>query len=205
VSKGSTTGWERKTIMKDRDKLRFQANITWFNQFFDGLRQIYEQIAELLPVEYFPHHYSLGIENYYFPDFKAVPCIPPYYALMLEGKKCALQVVSVVDESLFAKGGKFDSEPSMVIVVHSREDKYSRLDEFALQIIKNQTVEQVKKAGNIVRGQVNHKFPADFFAFQVKYDRFSDANNPEIAIGKYIIDPIAANLAMGFPHTKVEV
>ncbi len=127
--------------MNDREKLRFRANISWFNQFFDGLRQIYEHIAELLPAEFFSERYSPCMENYYFPDFKAVPSIPPYYALMLEGKKCALQVVSVIDEALFAQGGPFSAEPSMVVMVHSQADKYSRLDEFALQMIKNQNVE----------------------------------------------------------------
>jgi hypothetical protein len=185
--------------MKDRDKLRFQANITWFNQFFNGLRQIYERVSELLPAEFFSEQYSLSIENYYFPDLKAVPCIPPFYALMLEGKKCALQVVSVIDEGLFAEGGLFFIEPSMVIMVHSWSNKYTRLDEFALQVIKNQNVEQVKKAGNIVRGKITAKFPADFFAFQVQYDQFTDNKNPEIAIGRYIIDPITANLEQGFP------
>ncbi len=185
--------------MKDRDKLRFRANITWFNQFFDGLRQIYEHVSELLPVEFFPKRFSLSIDNYYFPDLKAVPSLPAYYALMLEGKACALQVVSVIDESIFAQGGPFFIEPSMVVMVNSQADKYARVDEFALKVIKNQKVERVKKAGNIVRGKITAKFPADFFAFQVEYDRFSDDKNPEVAIGKYIIDPIIANLQQGFP------
>ncbi len=185
--------------MKDRDRLRFRASITWFNQFFDGLRQIYQHVAELLPAEYFPENYSLNLENYYFPDYKSAPSIPPYYALMLEGKKCALQVVSVLDPSLFAQNGRFLIEPSMVIVVVSQADKYARVDEFALQVIKNQNIEQVKKTGNIVRGKITGKFPADFFAFQVQYDRFSEDKKPEITIGSYVIDPIYINLAQGFP------
>lgn len=189
--------------MRDREKIRFQANITWFNQFFNGLRQIYEHISELLPVEFFSEHYSPCMENYYFPDFKAVPRIPPYYALMLEGKKCALQVVSVIDETLFTQGGPFFIEPSMVVMVHSQADRYARLDEFALQMIKNQNVEGIKKAGNIVRGKINAKFPAEFFAFQVQYDQFTDDKKPEIAIGTFIIDPITASLKQGFPTSKV--
>ena len=185
--------------MKDRDKLRFRANISWFNQFFDGLRQIYEHVSEMLPVEFFPKRFSPSIENYYFPDLKAVPSLPPYYALMLEGNACGLQIVSVIDESLFAQGGPFSIEPSMVVLVSSEADKYVRVDEFALRVIKNQNVERVKKAGNIVRGKITAKFPADFFAFQVEYDRFSDDKNPEEAIGKYIIDPIITNLQQGFP------
>lgn len=186
--------------MKDRDKLRFRANITWFNQFFEGLRQIYQYVAELLPSEFFPENRSLNIENYYYPGFKATPCIPSYYALMLEGKKCALQVVSVIDATLFAQNGLFFIEPSMVIVVVSESDKYSRLDEFALRVIKNQNIEQTQKTGNIVRGKITAKLPTDFFTFQVEYDRFTDDKKPEVAIGRYIIDPIATNLAMGFPR-----
>jgi hypothetical protein len=184
--------------MKDRNKLRFRANITWFNQFFGGLRQIYQHIAEMLPAEYFPENYSLNLENFYYPNFKAAPSIPPYYALMLEGKKCALQVVSVIDASLFAQRGYFLIEPSMIVVVISEVDKYTRVDEFALQVIKPQNIEQVKKMGNIVRGKIEANFIADFFAFQVQYDCFSDDRKPEIAIGNYIIDPIRTNLMLGF-------
>jgi hypothetical protein len=118
---------------------------------------------------------------------------------MMEGKKCALQVVSVIDASLFAQSGRFLIEPSMIIVVVSQADKYARVDEFALHVIKNQNIGQVKKTGNIVRGKITAKFPADFFAFQVQYDRFSDDKKPEIAIGSNIIDPIYINLAQGFP------
>jgi hypothetical protein len=185
--------------MKDRDKLRFRDNITWFNQFFDGLRQIYQYVAELLPAEFFPEHYSLNLESYYYPGYKAAPSIPPYYALMLEGKDCALQVLSVIDSALFAQNGLFLIEPSMVIVATSQSDKYARVDEFALQVIRDQNVEQVKKAGNIVWGKLTAKFPADFFAFQVQYDRFSEDKKPEIAVGRYIIDPITTNLMLGFP------
>ncbi len=184
--------------MKERDKHRFRANITWFNQFFDGLRQIYQHVSELLPTEFFPENYALNLENYYYPGFKAAPSLPPYYALMLEGKKCAIQVVSVIDTDLFAQSGQFLIEPSMVVVVISQAEKYARVDEFALQVIKNQNVEQVNKSENIVWGKITAKFPADFFAFQVQYDRFSDDKKPEIAVGKYIIDPITANLELGF-------
>jgi hypothetical protein len=184
--------------MKDRNKLRFRANITWFNQFFAGLRQIYQHIAEMLPAEYFPENYSLNLENYYYPGFKAAPSIPPYYALMLEGNKCALQVVSVIDASLFTQRGYFLIEPSMIVVVISEADKYARIDEIALQVIKPQNVEQVKKTGNIVSGKITANYLADFFAFQVQYDCFSDDRKPEIAIGNYVIDPIKTNLMQGF-------
>jgi hypothetical protein len=184
--------------MKDRDKFRFRANLTWFNQFFEGLRQIYQHVAELLPKDYFPDNYALNLENYYYPTYKAVPSIPPYFALMMEGNKCALQIVSVVDASLFSPSGQFFIEPTMVIVVISTADKYARLDEFALQVIRNQNVEVVNKTGNIMRGKFTAKFPAEFFAFQVQYDRFTDDKKPEIAIRKYIIDPITTNLMQGF-------
>lgn len=184
--------------MKERSKLRFRANITWFNQFFGGLRQIYQHIAEMLPAEYFPENYSLNLENYYYPGFKAAPSIPAYYALMLEGKKCALQVVSVIDASLITPRGYFLVEPSMIVIVISESDKYARVDEFALQVIKAQNIEQVKKIGSIVRGKIMANFLADFFAFQVQYDCFSDDRKPEIAIGNYVIDPIRTNLMQGF-------
>ena len=98
--------------MKDRDKTRFHDNITWFNQFFDGMRQIYEYTVDQLPPEFFQEGFTLNSGNFYFPRFKAAPSLPPYYALLLEGKTHALQVVSVIDAYLFSHNGPFILEPS---------------------------------------------------------------------------------------------
>jgi hypothetical protein len=186
--------------MKNRDKTRFEASMSWFNQFFDGLRQIYEHVPELLPADFFPEGFSLNIENYYFPRHKAAPFIPPYYALILGGREVAVQVVSVVDAGLFARRSPFSVEPSMIVVVHTQPEKYAWVEEFSMKVIKNQNIEIIDNYEGILWGRVTGIYPADFFAFQVKYDRLSDTLDPQAAIKRYIIQPITANLERGFPE-----
>jgi hypothetical protein len=188
----------RKVIMKDRDKVRFHDNITWFNQFFDGIRQIYELTVDLVPTEYFHEDFTLSSDNFYFPRYKAAPSLPPYYALILEGKKVSFQILSVLEASLIAQSGSFIVEPSMIIVIHSQVDKFAWINEFALKVIKSQDVELTKMMDDVIWGKINGKFPADFFAFQVRYDKFSDDKNPQASVSKYIVDPIIENLERGF-------
>jgi len=187
--------------MKDRDKARFHDNITWFNQFFDGIRQIYEFTVDLLPAEFFHEDFTLSSGNYDFPRYKAAPSLPPYYALILEGKKYAFQILSVLDASLVTQSGPFIVEPSMIIVVHTQVDKYAWINEFALKVIKSQNVELTKTMDSVVWGKINAKFSADFFAFQVRYDKFADVKNPQSSVSKYLVDPIIENLERGFPAT----
>jgi hypothetical protein len=183
--------------MKDRDKTRFHDNITWFNQFFDGLRQIYEHVVDLLPAEFFYEDFALNSGNYYFPRYKAAPSMPPYYVLMLEGRMHALQVVSIIDANLIALSGPFSKEPSIITILHTQPEKYGWINDFALNVIKNQNVELTKKERGVVWGKITAKFPADFFAFQVQYDKFSDNRNPQEAVRQYIVNPIIEHLGTG--------
>jgi hypothetical protein len=184
--------------MKDRDRKRFQSSITWFNQFFDGMKQIFELVTTLLPVGFLPDDFSTTIDNFYYPAFKATPSIPPYYALILPGSMAALQLVAVIDENIFPPHGSFNIEPSLVAVLHNRPDKYAWVDEFALRVINSNNLEGLKKYRETVYGKLAGRYPADFFAFQVQYDLFSDIRNPPEAVTKYIINPIATGLYKGW-------
>ncbi len=184
--------------MKDRDKARFRDNVNWFNQFFDGIRQIYELIINLMPMEFFPEGFIANSGNFFFPRHKAAPSMPAYYGLVIEGRKYALQVVSVIDASLFAQGGPFIIEPSMIVVVHSQVEKYGWLNDFALKVIRNQQVEITRKVGDVSWGKISAKYPADFFTFQIQYDRFSDNKSPQEAVSSNIVEPIITNLEKGF-------
>ena len=189
--------------MKERDKARFHDNIIWFNQFFEGLRQIYEHVVDLLPAEFFHEDFALNSGNYYFPRYKAAPSMPPYYALILEGRMYALQVVAVIDANLIAPSGPFIKEPSMITVIHTQPEKYGWINDFALNVIKNQNVELTTKEQGVVWGKIIAKFPADFLAFQVQYDKFSDNKNPQEAVRQFIVDPIIENLGMGSPDVTI--
>ena len=187
-------------MMKDRDKARFHDNITWFNQFFDGMRQLFEYTVDQLPAEFFMEGFTLNSGNYYFPRLKAAPSMPPYYALLLEGKTYALQVVAVIDAYLFSHSGPFILEPSLIAVIYNQPEKYGWINDTALNVIKNQNIIITSTERRGVFGKINFKFTADFFAFQVEYDRFSDTTHPQMAVQKYIVDPIIAYLT---PPTNI--
>jgi hypothetical protein len=190
--------------MKDKDKNRFQGSISWFNQFFDGLRQIYEHIADLLPQEHFHEGFSLSAENYYFPRYKTYPSIPPYYALTIGGKQVALQVVAVIDSSMFSPNGPFSREPSLVVSVFTQPERYAWVDEYGLNVIRGEQLENVRSVTGTMWGKITSKYPAEFFAFQAQYDRFSDIKNPPEVVQKYIIDPMLQNLEKGFQEIVPE-
>ena len=185
--------------MKEQDRARFKANIQWFNQFFDGMRIIYEMVMNQLLVEFFPTAANPTSDNYYFPRQKIAPSIPPYYAFSLEGYKHALQILTIIDASLIARNGFFVHEPSIIIVLHSQADKDSWLDEFALNVVRNQNIENIRKVNGIIYGHLKSKYPADFFTFQVALDIFSDTGNLHEAVHQTIITPLIENLRKGFP------
>lgn len=186
--------------MKEQDRARFKANILWFNQFFDGVRTIYEMVENQLPVEFFPAIATLTSDNFYFSRQKVVPSIPPYYALYRQGFKHALQILTIIDENLISNNDFFTREPSIIVVLHSRADKCSRLDEFALTVVRNQNVELIRKDNGVIWGHIKSKYPADFFAFQVSLDKFSDIEKPQEAVRQYMVNPIIENLRKGFPN-----
>jgi hypothetical protein len=186
--------------MKEQDRARFRANIQWFNQFFGGMRDIYAMVLDQLPVEFFPSITKFTSENYSFPRQKITPSIPSYYALLIEGYKCGLQLLTIVDENLIARDGLFIHEPSIIIVVHNKADKNSWVDEFALNVLGNRKVERIQKVDGIIRGHIKSKYPAEFFAFQVALDKFSGTDNPHEAVHQHIVIPLTANLQKGFSN-----
>lgn len=180
--------------MNDQDQSRFVANAKWFNQFFDGIRQLYEIVVETLPTEFFPEDFKLASGNFYFPRQNYSPSIPPYYVLMVGGKELALQVLAVFDPNVFAKQGLFAVEPSLVVVMHSRSDRYGHITDYALRVIGARGIEISQQADGKVRGKINAKRPAEFLSFQVSFDKFSADQNPHNAVREHIVGPVTEYL-----------
>jgi hypothetical protein len=188
--------------MKEQDRARFTANIQWFNQFFDGIRNIYAIVTDLLPIEYFPSASSIHSGNFYFQQLKVSPSIPAYYAFLLDGPKWGLQLLTIIDASLIARNGFFIHEPSIIAVIHTQPDNNSWLDEIALNVVRNRKLELIRKVDGITWGRIKSRFPADFFAFQVSLDKFSDTGEPRDAVQRYLATPIIENLRKGQPQNS---
>lgn len=178
--------------MDDETQSRFLANVKWFDQFFSGIRQLYGIVVETLPTEFFPENFALKSTNFYFPRQNWAPTMPPYYVLMVEGRQFALQVLAVFDPDVFGTPGLFVAEPSLVVVLHSQENRAGYINDYALRVIGNRGIEISPKAddSNQYRGKINVRPPANFFSFQVPFDKFSADQNSHDAVRKYIADPI---------------
>lgn len=177
--------------MNDQDQEKLVANITWFNQFFGGIRQLYEIVVEMLSsTEFFPDDFALKNTNFYFPRQNWVPTIPSHYVLMVGGRRFALQLVAVFDIGLFGKPGLFDAEPSLVAVLHSQPSRYAYATDYALSVIGNRRIEIVDQTSGKFRGKITAKPPADFFSFQVPFDKFSPDKDPHDTVRQYLTDPI---------------
>jgi hypothetical protein len=176
--------------MNDQDKSRFVTNINWFNQFFGGIKQLFESVVEIMPNGFLAEDFALTSGSFHFPSQKFAPSIPPYYVLMLKGKQFALQVLAIFDAELFAKQGRFAIEPSIIVVLHSQADRYNYVEDYALRLIKNRGIEIAQQIDGKFWGKIKARLPADFFAFQVSFDKFSVDQNSRDAVREYIVDPI---------------
>ncbi len=184
--------------MKEQDRARFKANIQWFNRFFDGIRSLYEMVVNQLPSELFPTASTITSDNYYYPQQKVIPYIPPYYALLVEGTNYSLQILTIVDASLISRKGFFTHEPSIITVVHTQANKNSWLDEFGLNVVRNQKIELTYTQDNVIWGHISSKYPADFFAFQVGLEKFAKNPNLSESVQQFIVKPVVDNLRRGF-------
>jgi len=176
--------------MNDQDQSRLIATVKWFNDFFNGIRQLYEIVVETLPQDFFAENSTLTSGNFYFPSQKYAPTIPPYYVLMLGGQQVALQILTILDPELFGNPDLFTKEPSIVVVLHSQTSKYGHITDYALRLLGNRVIEVTQKAEDKFWGRINAKLPADFFAFQVCFDKFSADQNPNDAVHEHIVEPI---------------
>lgn len=176
--------------MNDQDQSRLVANVKWFNDFFNGIRQLYEIVLETLSQDFFAENSTLTSGNFYFPSQKYAPTIPPYYVLMLGGEQVALQILTILDPELFGTPSLFAKAPSIVVVLHTQPSKYGYITDYALRLLGNRGIEVTRKAEGKFWGRINTKLPADFFAFQVSFDKFSADKNPNDAVREHIVDPI---------------
>ncbi len=176
--------------MNKEEQSRLTANVQWFNQFFAQIRQLYKSIVEGLPNEFFPEGFRLAAKNFYFTKQHQTPSIPPYYALGVEGKEFALQVMTVLEADLFDRSGHFAVEPSIVVVLHSQASRYLWIDDHALRVIRNEGIQITRQANGKFWGKMNSNPPADFFSFQVSFDKFSADKDSRDAVREHIVDPI---------------
>lgn len=170
--------------MQNEDQQKFVENLAWFNQFFDGLYQLFEKAAKLLSGNDWPDKRPL----YYYPRSNFKPAIPPYYMMGIGLSGYAIQIFAILDPSLINSRSGFKTEISLIVVKHSREDKFGYVDEYGLNVIQHRSIQSASHKNNLFSGMIL-KHNTYFHAFQVPLDVFTEGRNMDNVIQAQIVEP----------------
>ena len=169
--------------MNEMDFERFEANRLWFNSFFEDMKSIFDLLAETLVGK----SDSLTNVGYYYPKQQFVPGLPPYYMVGVGGAEHAVQVYAIVDGSVLRNQDRFMPQPSLIVVRHSRGDRYLYIKDFGLRIIQNDRIRYSHDGkSDIIQGSIGDS--VKFQAFQVPLSEFSTGTAVDQAISANIID-----------------
>ncbi len=169
--------------MDAQEQARFTANWTWFNDFFSGLKQLFDKTARLLRSEF-----GLSAPKFYhYPQPRTQPGLPQYYIMGLGGERFAVQVFAVLDLTLLENQVEFVAEPSLVIVKHSRGDKALYLQDYGLRVIRGDGLADFRNEDGWVSGLILAS-KTRFQAFQVPFDAFAAGKDVEAAIRESVVE-----------------
>lgn len=163
--------------------IRYKTNYTWFNRFLNDVKQLLDKIAESLSPEY-----SLATTSFYYPKSNYVPSIPPYLLMGMGGRRSALQIYAIFDLEIIRDDDIFVTEPSLILVRHSREDKILWADDYGLKVIKSKTNAIIDEENGVISGQISGKAEANFHAFQVPFSYFTGDQSTEKLVQTKIVD-----------------
>jgi hypothetical protein len=175
--------------MNTQDKERLIANITWFNEFFSDLKALFEMIAKSLSAE-FP---ELAEQGFYYPKSNDRLSIPPYFIIGLGDQSFAIQVFLLLDITMVEDQPAFAPEPSLIVVKHSRGDKYLWADNYGIRVMRNSQI-KVTTQGQVLSGEIagGEGKGTRFHAFQVFLDPFVESGDTNEAIQTEIVGKLRA-------------
>ena len=166
--------------ISNKDKNRFIENVNWFNQYFDGVYQLFERISQILQ-----NDYSLPEKMYYYYKANSKPSIPGIYLLGLGSEDFAIQIYAIFNLNVFSSQSYFLKEPSIIVLKHSHGKRYGWYKEYGLKIIINNGIEFENNEGDISGKIIENQ--ANFFAFQVPFDYFTEGEDIENSIHEKIL------------------
>lgn len=173
-----------------QDFVRFETNREWFNEFFKGLKQVFDRTANA-----FGSHLPDMDVGYFYPKANTRPSIPTYYVLGVGCDGFAVQVYAILDHTILAGHPYFRAEPSFVVVKHSRGDRYLWLKDYGLRVITRERVTETRadptvEVGVVVRGFIEHDPPTQYCAYQVPLDHFEEGQSLDTSIDRMFVVPV---------------
>lgn len=158
--------------MKKEDIDKYFDNVKWFNNFFDGIYQILNELKEELSSKY-----KMDKHLFYYPKRKDRPMIPKYSALFLKNKYC-IQVYAILNDNILKKNDVFYKEPSFIFIIHKIVEEWAHTWR-SEELINNNNIEYIANEDGIHHGKFKQKekgaVPADkeeFYCFQILLDPF---------------------------------
>jgi hypothetical protein len=169
--------------MNDQDKQRFLENITWFNNFFEDLKLLFDKIGNSLSVEF-----SMGDPNYYYYKSTSTPSIPAYYVMAQGSDSFTIQNFAIFNPSIIENVEAFNPDPSIILLRHSRGDRVLYIEEFGLRVIRNRNIRQEKINDQVVSGTILGGEETQYQAFQLPYETFASGKNLSDVIRSEVVD-----------------
>jgi len=158
----------------------FIQNREWFNQFFQGLRQIFDRTASKLAIEH-----SLSSQSLYHPTLRPVPRIPPYYMVGIGGGEFAIQIYAILDVDMF-RNQFFQAEPSIVVIRHADSDRYLYIGDYGERVLGDGPLTATRVEDSVLMGFIRGRTP--FQAFQVGIEHFELGRDLDQEIDTLIVE-----------------
>lgn len=173
--------------MYEEEKRRLVDNVVWFEQFFDDLIKLLQQIARDVQ-----HNFLLPQKKFYTPGNNVNPIMPSFYGLYMKGEIDCVQIFVILNPGLI-RNTTFLSEPSIAVLKHSRADVYQYSDELLSVLAGSQSILWDSLPAGMVGGEFLDGYAkgAQFYAFQAPLDSFINNSNPTQAIRTEIIEPLS--------------
>lgn len=175
-------------MIQKADRDRLVANFVWFNDFFDGMRQLLERIRGNLRQA----GLDLPGDILYYRKYSDYPSLPPFYGMGLGGETMAVQVFAIFDLSMLQRhSATFNHEElSLIVVKHGRADKYGYFEDYGLRVVHKERLRDVAFDGKILSGTILTEQGIPFAAFQVPLACFVAGQDINRHINEHIVDVI---------------
>ena len=154
--------------MNADERETFVRNRAWFNEFFDGVKQLFERAADLLSSEW------------------ALP-----FAVYLIRRRTSSQAASVLHPGARGRGIRgsrgnaidptlilrpsFVPEPSFVVVKHADGDRHLYFTDYAEYVLGSGPLIEAAEQGATLSGRIPGR--ARFHAFQVGFEHFASGRD----------------------------
>lgn len=150
----------------DKEQVRlFNDSLTWWRDFFDDLKTLFDKIAIIIEKD-------LGYDEktYYYYKSNEAPSIPSAYFLCLSGEgKVNIQMCIILDRDYLDASIIKASEPIILVILNDCEENTTAI---GYAILENKDINQVTETEGIITGTLDWDPEVKFTACRIPLDVF---------------------------------